>query len=369
MCHFNEQHALAKKYKCKYCKDHFYKVHQRARHEQEVHVKVDIVCSLCTRHFLSKKSLRKHFHYIHEDVEKLKCPYCDSELLRGYSLTEHIRTLHLDEKVECDLCGVRYTRKTLLRDHMEIHDSGAKSSRCEICNRLCINSRSHKFHMMAFHTGKVECEHCHKDFLSKHFLTRHMRCRKSCVVDSCGEIFACSTLRKTHENTAHDYSCTLCESRQKNSTSLRQHAFRHHNSVKCAHCELLFIGTNALKKHQLSTHDIFNCKICKTSLIGNEKEHYTKQHSACRTCKFSSSIFEEILRCESTHRAQNIDVALCLKSYAISYCSLEENEFFVKVHDDVKDVKYEFDRVLPSTLTGNISVITEADIKVYIHYN
>lgn len=133
-------------------------------------------------------------------------------------------------------------------------------------------------------------------------------------------------------------------------------------TVECVYCNASIGGIDALKFHQSHDHVIFNCLICRATITGDEKIHMKKTHSSCRSCKAPGKSFDEIFKCEEIHRSLRSNFSLCLKNYSKSYCSLSENTFFRQVNEESRQIKFELNRSIPTTQTGNISVLNNNEM-------
>jgi hypothetical protein len=73
------------------------------------HLGVSIQCRLCPRKFSNEKALQKHHIYVHSENK----PYI------------------------CEICGAKYVRPYLLRNHIKSHNQPAKEKNhsCEICEK------------------------------------------------------------------------------------------------------------------------------------------------------------------------------------------------------------------------------------------
>ncbi|XP_064116209.1 zinc finger protein 91-like [Macrobrachium nipponense] len=100
------------------------------------------------------------------------------------------------EGENCKVCGVKFTRKHLLRQHMHIHlDQG--SFECSVCQKKFNDESELKTHILLHSSQKTyECSVCNKKSLQSSDLKRHMRihCAKGEMEDK-------------------PYSCSICELR------------------------------------------------------------------------------------------------------------------------------------------------------------
>ncbi|XP_029168768.1 zinc finger protein 184-like isoform X2 [Nylanderia fulva] len=89
--------------------------HRRAKHV------TTYKCNNCDKSFLSKSRLRIHSRIHSENRLVVSCPYdnCHKTYLFKYSLEQHIRATHLEEKFYCDMCSVGLTTKKKLIEHIQ----------------------------------------------------------------------------------------------------------------------------------------------------------------------------------------------------------------------------------------------------------
>ena len=122
-----------------------YQVHVR-RHQGSVLLE----CDLCKFSTVNKNSLKKHKKYIHGAslIQNQSCtfPDCGKTYTRKGELIEHIKSKHIGEKLQCDICDFQTTIKASLRGHkLNVHGTISKEC-CDICGyRGTSNSlRRHK---------------------------------------------------------------------------------------------------------------------------------------------------------------------------------------------------------------------------------
>ena len=146
-------------------------------------------CNECPAYFYSEKPLKKH-KYIHTD--KYKCDNCQLRLCSGTELRMHQcdkpvkRRKISDFLFECEQCPKKYSKKTSLINHRNMHTDRYK---CEDCN-MRFQSISHiNRHNKALHsivnfteTGEdedlddyelISCDICEKFFSTKESLKNH----------------------------------------------------------------------------------------------------------------------------------------------------------------------------------------------------
>lgn len=82
-------------------------------------------CKVCDKPFESRKTLKMHLIYDHE--QKVKCNKCEETFERNCDLEEHIGTKHeTTEKYDCDQCEKTFVLEWRRNKHREGHDTVIK---------------------------------------------------------------------------------------------------------------------------------------------------------------------------------------------------------------------------------------------------
>merc|ERR1719391_282787 len=88
----------------------------------------------------------------------------------------HIRDTNSTNIFMCDICDYQGTRKSLLRDHVKVHEVKEKVP-CQICGKLIFEHRR-RHHNYRCHNEErqkmVQCTVCGKEF-QKRQLLKHMK--------------------------------------------------------------------------------------------------------------------------------------------------------------------------------------------------
>lgn len=90
---------------------------------------LDYKCTKCGKTFLNKNHVRIHSQVHKEDRSVIPCPYekCPRSYYFKSNLTHHIRSYHLGEKFECDICKSKIGTKQRLAQHIQkLHMSESK---------------------------------------------------------------------------------------------------------------------------------------------------------------------------------------------------------------------------------------------------
>lgn len=159
---------------------------KKTRNEITLHT-----CTLCSKHFRTKKSLNLHM-VKHKDAQIHACPVCELKFtksdLEKHNVSEHLITS--GEKHYCNSCGVLFNNmSTLLRHRTEIHelegddleqendgdpfdeflhmdDEGGNASEkknylCKFCNKTMSTYNGYRIHLRR-HTGEdmADCKVC-----------------------------------------------------------------------------------------------------------------------------------------------------------------------------------------------------------------
>ena len=112
-----------------------------------------------------------------------RCPHCQ-QTKHKKSIRTHIRDVHRNEKVTCELCGLKLTNMNKLRLHKrKVHErSKAKRVKCNFCDKTFIDQQKASFHETLTHQevneNPFECPSCEKSFKTKPNLQRHMRAKQ-----------------------------------------------------------------------------------------------------------------------------------------------------------------------------------------------
>lgn len=203
----------------------------------------EFICSICCKTCPTKGVLRQHLK-LHDNKKAVKCYICDKTVKESYlsvhlrrhekkldpkskppirrrthkcnscsysaftreNLETHINRYHLKIKPHiCFVCGVAYSGKGQLNEHMKCHSESEKFT-CPICNKKLLHRRGFNSHLM-IHTGERPhlCDVCGKGYKTLSQMKEH---------------------RITHDgNKVH---CPLCNEKFDALRNLREHFKRLH---------------------------------------------------------------------------------------------------------------------------------------------
>ena len=102
-------------------------------------VKKELNCQICEKKFKTKKTLKTHYHAVHDNSAKIhncniltvhkghkdyKCESCNKSFSAVSSLKIHINTIHQGKNdYKCDSCGKSFSVAQYLKKHINnIHE-------------------------------------------------------------------------------------------------------------------------------------------------------------------------------------------------------------------------------------------------------
>ncbi|CAO3592359.1 unnamed protein product [Absidia cylindrospora] len=214
-------------FECNTCGQTFNLKHHLKRHEETIHqVPLSFRCDWpdCSAAYTKKYQLRRHM-CIHTNKKPHPClhPGCDASFEYKSRLQYHQDTVHSDIQryvcTESD-CGRKFTKWSELQTH--VHSSHPVE--CEVCHKVFLRRALLTRHMKGAHllTGRVNCEWegCGKSFSSKKALRHHMKSKHNpvsrfrCTFENCDQTFHFRAYWLKHEKTHkkhedHNTSSTL----------------------------------------------------------------------------------------------------------------------------------------------------------------
>lgn len=174
-------------------------------------------CSLCSRSYAHKDSLRLHMKSKHLNTtsvdeksskakqskpkERFLCTYCGQSFTWKRGLESHILT-HSDERpYSCDICNKTFKRLNDLQLHRVIH-SDEKPHKCLECGKAFKRVDKLKTHMRVHSELRpYKCSECGKTFKYQNVLTTHMHIHTGHTphaCKTCGEAFSLRTSLGNH---------------------------------------------------------------------------------------------------------------------------------------------------------------------------
>ncbi|XP_023330390.1 zinc finger protein 729 isoform X2 [Eurytemora carolleeae] len=205
-------------------------------------------CQECKKEFARWPDLFQHLWREHEkDCDMYQCIQCMTyKTSTVNALEKHCQT-HANLKLyQCDICYKGFNQQVQLTNHSVRHlresmvelPNWATPKRCEICQKVCSDSKSLKKHVQAVHSKLKPyiCQICGYKTARKGNLLLHVR-------QHSGE---------------KPYSCDECSYRTGDHNSLRRHKKIHAGDKpnKCHLCSFSTIQSSNLKAHLLNKHHL-----------------------------------------------------------------------------------------------------------------
>ena len=129
-------------------------------HRDAVHLKKQITCQDCGKHFSFVHNLYNHQRkfcqgnkiqgtkstkvvkannieskHRKEDDKRVQCKKCGNELKKSY-LADHNRRFHMNSQVQCNQCGKEMKNKRTLAKHIQrVHNNMRTFFKCDLCEK------------------------------------------------------------------------------------------------------------------------------------------------------------------------------------------------------------------------------------------
>jgi len=287
-----EPSALKKIFRCQICPSEFDRALSLYGH-LNTHKNEVFPCTHggCQQLFTSLKSFRKH-------------------------MAQHEGTSH---PFECELCGLRFDRKSQLGYHIQRNHEKVINHTCEICQKGFYKSSDYRTHLNSHSDAKkYACEECGKGFSHVSNLNRHKRIHtneKPYVCQDCGKRFNQTSTLNNHAkiHSAHIFGqCPECPKKFKTGRVLLKHLRIAHlyssenlkmvasNSILFSHKKYMKLLTGPANKEKFSKS--FYCEVCgqqfsfKHQLRLHMVEDHEKQDNFhCESCKQDFKSCEQLL--------------------------------------------------------------------------
>ncbi|XP_058120043.1 zinc finger protein 431-like [Anopheles coustani] len=200
----------------------------------------------------SSHSTKSHTDASKQNVtETFSCPRCNESFRLKSFLAKHIKS-----HVDCSACGISFTNRASMREHMRETHSSDKIVICEICGKQFRSKKNLKQHMEAYHIVKpveiLECEFCNKKFnqsatLRSHVKAIHTEAGRSFACDKCPKVFPNSRGLRAHKIQCHvecRYCCSICQKQFKHGKSYKEHMAAH-TGITLYECDVCGHGFNS----------------------------------------------------------------------------------------------------------------------------
>ncbi|XP_048872038.1 PR domain zinc finger protein 15 isoform X2 [Brienomyrus brachyistius] len=362
-----------KLYACEICNKMFYRKDVKQDHQK--------------RHIVGPKHMKKEEMETNGEEgtkyrkEPSACPICEKVFSCRSNMNKHLLT-HGDKKYTCEICGRKFFRVDVLRDHIHVHfkdialmdeqeredfirkigisvdDSDINSGEddadndpenhkysCKKCQVTFAKGREYLKHIMEVHKERgYSCVICNRRFALKATYNAHLVIHREQLPDPevqryihpcemCGRIFNSFGNLERHKiihTGVKSHSCDQCGKSFARKDMLKEH-LRVHDNVRdflCAECGKGMKTKHALRHHMKLHKGIkeYECKEChrKFAQKVNMLKHY-KRHTGIKDfmCELCGKTFSERNTME-THKlvhtvGKTWSCSVCDKKYVTEY--------------------------------------------------
>uniref|UniRef100_G1QKN8 PR domain zinc finger protein 15 n=1 Tax=Nomascus leucogenys TaxID=61853 RepID=G1QKN8_NOMLE len=328
-----------KTFQCEMCFRFFSTNSNLSKHKKK-HGDKKFACEVCSKMFYRKDVMldhqRRHLEGVRrvkrEDLENLVrykkepsgCPVCGKVFSCRSNMNKHLLT-HGDKKYTCEICGRKFFRVDVLRDHIHVHFKDIAlmddHQREEFIGKIGISSEENDDNSdesADSEPHKYSCKRCQltfgrgKEYL-KHIMEVHKEKGYGCSI--CNRRFALKATYHAHmvihrENLPdpnvqkYIHPCEICGRIFNSIGNLERHKLIHTGvkSHACEQCGKSFARKDMLKEH-MRVHDNVREYLCAECGKGMKTKHALRHHM-----KLHKGIKE--YECKECHRrfAQKVNM-------------------------------------------------------------
>ncbi|NXY81304.1 PRD15 protein, partial [Alcedo cyanopectus] len=386
-----------KTFQCEMCFRFFSTNSNLSKHKKK-HGDKKFACEICNKMFYRKDVMLDHQRRHLEGVRRVKredfehstenmvrykkepsgCPVCGKVFSCRSNMNKHLLT-HGDKKYTCEICGRKFFRVDVLRDHIHVHfkdialmddhqreefigkigisseenddnsdesaDSEPHKYSCKRCQLTFGRGKDYLKHIMDVHKEKgYGCSICNRRFALKATYHAHMVIHRENLPDPnvqkyihpceiCGRIFNSIGNLERHKlihTGVKSHACEQCGKSFARKDMLKEH-MRVHDNIReylCAECGKGMKTKHALRHHMKLHKGIkeYECKEChrKFAQKVNMLKHY-KRHTGIKDfmCELCGKTFSERNTME-THKlihtvGKQWTCSVCDKKYVTDY--------------------------------------------------
>ncbi|KAM4700014.1 PR domain zinc finger protein 15 isoform 2-T2 [Discoglossus pictus] len=386
-----------KSFQCEMCYRFFSTNSNLSKHKKK-HGEKKFSCEICNKLFYRRDVMLEHHRRHLEGVRRVKretihqnadnsikykkepsaCPVCGKMFSCRSNMNKHLLT-HGDKKYTCEICGRKFFRVDVLRDHIHIHfkdialmndqqreefigkigisseenddnsdgsgDSEPHKYSCKRCQISFARGKEYLKHIMDVHAENgYDCSICHRRFALKATYHAHMVIHRENLPDPevqkyihpcevCGRIFNSIGNLERHKlihSGVKSHGCDQCGKSFARKDMLKEH-MRVHDNIReylCAECGKGMKTKHALRHHMKLHKGIkeYECTEChrKFAQKVNMLKHY-KRHTGIKDfmCELCGKTFSEKNTME-THKlvhtvGKQWTCAVCDKKYVTEY--------------------------------------------------
>uniref|UniRef100_A0A8C6YIP2 PR domain zinc finger protein 15 n=1 Tax=Nothoprocta perdicaria TaxID=30464 RepID=A0A8C6YIP2_NOTPE len=350
-----------KTFQCEMCFRFFSTNSNLSKHKKK-HGDKKFACEICNKMFYRKDVMldhqrrhlegvrrvkREEFEHSTENMVRYKkepsgCPVCGKVFSCRSNMNKHLLT-HGDKKYTCEICGRKFFRVDVLRDHIHVHfkdialmddhqreefigkigisseenddnsdesaDSEPHKYSCKRCQLTFGRGKEYLKHIMDVHKEKgYGCSICNRRFALKATYHAHMVIHRENLPDPnvqkyihpceiCGRIFNSIGNLERHKlihTGVKSHACEQCGKSFARKDMLKEH-MRVHDNIReylCAECGKGMKTKHALRHHMKLHKGIkeYECKEChrkfaqKVNMLKHYKRHTGIKDFMCELC-------------------------------------------------------------------------------------
>ncbi|XP_068126484.1 PR domain zinc finger protein 15 isoform X2 [Hyperolius riggenbachi] len=386
-----------KSFQCEMCYRFFSTNSNLSKHKKK-HGEKKFACEVCNKLFYRRDVMLEHHRRHLEGVRRVKreaiqqaadhsikykkepsgCPVCGKMFSCRSNMNKHLLT-HGDKKYTCEICGRKFFRVDVLRDHIHIHfkdialmndqqreefigkigissednddnsdgsaDSEPHKYACKRCQISFARGKEYLKHIMDVHSENgYNCTICHRRFALKATYHAHMVIHRENLPDPevqkyihpceiCGRIFNSIGNLERHKlihSGVKSHGCDQCGKSFARKDMLKEH-MRVHDNIReylCAECGKGMKTKHALRHHMKLHKGIkeYECVEChrKFAQKVNMLKHY-KRHTGIKDfmCELCGKTFSEKNTMETHKLVHSVGkqwtCAVCDKKYVTEY--------------------------------------------------
>ncbi|XP_066475777.1 PR domain zinc finger protein 15 isoform X2 [Tiliqua scincoides] len=307
-----------KTFQCEMCFRFFSTNSNLSKHKKK-HGDKKFACEICNKLFYRKDVMldhqrrhlegvrrvkREEFEHSAENMVRYKkepseCPVCGKIFSCRSNMNKHLLT-HGDKKYPCEICGRKFFRVDVLRDHIHVHFKDIAimddHQREEFIGKIGISSEENDENSdgsMDSEPHKYSCKRCQltfgrgKEYL-KHIMEVHKEKGYGCSI--CNRRFALKATYHAHmvihrENLPdpnvqkYIHPCEICGRIFNSIGNLERHKLIHTGvkSHACEQCGKSFARKDMLKEH-MRVHDNIREYLCAECGKGMKTKHALRHH-------------------------------------------------------------------------------------------
>jgi len=190
---------------CKTCGKTFADERILKSHQDTVHAKLNLTCSICSQQCANQRALHRHVAS-HDGAAKprVSCDECEKTFTSASTLYHHKRAIHGTQKpYQCNQCDAQFNFNHSLKLHVLKH-AGRRPHQCPTCGKSYLTASHLKYHVDAIHsaTKLFVCNVCHKACPYKTSYKLHRRLHtndRPFTCPTCGKSFVARSALREHE--------------------------------------------------------------------------------------------------------------------------------------------------------------------------